>query len=349
MQPKMLYMRKTPIESALILYLLAAGLVLFPYQWLGNFFTQDEQLAGFLGLGILRIVFFGVMLLLSFHMGIRGALSPRKGGWKALFIALPALAVAVNNLPIVALARGTASVTGGAGQIAAFALQCIGVGLFEEMAFRGVIFPFVLGKTGTGKKGRFVAVLASSAAFGLLHLVNLLGGFSGGVFLQVGYSFLIGCMLAVVMFCGGGVFTCAFIHAVYNFCGNIVYELGSGGAFGNIWSPEEIVLTAIVAVAAGVFFFFALAKSKPDYAEAFAVYPPPKANGAEAGVQTGVGEEPNGEADDSEQAAAGEAAGGINADGAEGIASPEAEERAGASAPEGDGSDGGASADGDTQ
>lgn len=348
MQPKMLYMRKTPIESALILYLLAAGLVLFPYQWLGNFFTQDEQLAGFLGLGILRIVFFGVMLLLSFHMGIRGTLSPRKGGWKALFIALPALAVAVNNLPIVALARGTASVTGSAGHIAAFALQCIGVGLFEEMAFRGVIFPFVLGKTGTGKKGRFVAVLASSAAFGLLHLVNLLGGFSGGVFLQVGYSFLIGCMLAVVMFCGGGVFTCAFIHAVYNFCGNIVYELGSGGTFGNIWSPEEIVLTAVVAVAAGVFFFFALAKSKPDFAEAFAVYPPPKANGAEAGAQTGAVGNP-GEAGDGKQAAAGEAAGGINADGAEGIASPEAEKRAGASAPEGDGSGGGASADGDTQ
>ena len=282
MQPKMLYMRKTPIESALILYLLAAGLVLFPYQWLGNFFTQDEQLAGFLGLGILRIVFFGVMLLLSFHMGIRGALSPRKGGWKALFIALPALAVAVNNLPIVALARGTASVTGGAGQIAAFALQCIGVGLFEEMAFRGVIFPFVLGKTGTGKKGRFIAVLASSAAFGLLHLVNLLGGFSGGVFLQVGYSFLIGCMLSVVMFCGGGVFVCAFIHAVYNFCGNVVFELGEG-AFWDIWCPEEIVLTAVVAVAAGVFFFFALKNGKPDYAEAFAVYPPPKAEKNAAG------------------------------------------------------------------
>ena len=108
-------------------------------------------------------------------------------------------------------------------------------------------------------------------------------------------------------------------------------------------------MTAVVAVAAGVFFFFALAKSKPDFAEAFAVYPPPKANGAEAGVQTGAGVQASGEAGDSEQAAAGEAAGGINADGAEGIASPDAEERAGASAPEGDGSDGGASADGDTQ
>lgn len=280
MQPKMLYMRKTPVESALILYLLAAGLVMFPYQWLGNLFTQDEQTAGYLGLGILRILFSGVMLLLAFHMGIRKTLAAR-GGWRALLVALPALVVAVNNLPIVALAQGTAAVTGSAGEIAAFALQCIGVGLFEEMAFRGVIFPFVLGKTGTGRKGRFIAVLASSAAFGLLHLVNLLGGFSGGVFLQVGYSFLIGCMLSVVMFCGGGVFVCAFIHAVYNFCGNVVFELGEG-AFWDIWCPEEIVLTAVVAVAAGVFFFFALKNGKPDYAEAFAVYPP-KTSGS-AGV-----------------------------------------------------------------
>ena len=346
MKPKMLYMRKTPVESALILYLLAAGLVMFPYQWLGNLFTQDEQTAGFLGLGILRILFSGVMLLLAFHMGIRKTLAVR-GGWRALLVALPALVVAVNNLPIVALAQGTAAVTGSAGEIAAFALQCVGVGLFEEMAFRGVIFPFVLGKTGTGRKGRFIAVLASSAAFGLLHLVNLLGGFSGGVFLQVGYSFLIGCMLSVVMFCGGGVFICAFIHAVYNFCGNIVFQLGEG-AFWDIWCPEEIILTAVVAVAAGVFFFFALKNGKPDYAEAFAVYPPKTSGSAGVNAQTGA-DGNTGEAGDGKQAAAEEAAGGINADGAEGIASPEAEERVGASAPEKDGSGGGASADGDTQ
>ena len=280
MQQKMLYMRKTPIESALILYLLTAGLVMFPYEWLGNLFTQDEQLAGFLGLGALRFVFFGVMFLLAFHMGIRGILLPRRGAWKGLLVALPALAVAVNNLPIVALANGTAAVTAGGGSIAAFAFQCFGVALFEETAFRGVIFPFVLGKTGTGRKGRFVAVLASAAAFGLLHLVNLFGGFSGGVFLQVGYSFLIGCMLAVVMFCGGGVLVCTFIHAVYNFCGSLVFGLGVG-KFWDIWCPEEIILTAAVALAAGVFFFFALRNGKPDFADAFAVYPP--AGGSDGG------------------------------------------------------------------
>lgn len=274
MQQKMLYMRKTPLSSAAILYLLAAGFVLFPTQWLGDLFTQDELLAQMLGLGILRIVMAAVMFVLALHMGIYGVWAPKKPLF--LLFALPALVVAVNNLPIVALCRGTAGITGGGAYVAAFALQCLGVGLFEEAAFRGVIFPFVLGVTGTGKKGRFAAVLLSSALFGLLHLVNLLGGFSGAVFLQVGYSFLIGCMLSVCVFCGSGVFACAFIHAVYNFCGNLIYSVGDYGfgVFNDVWCAEEILLTALVSVAAIVCFALVLWKKDSSAADSFAVFPP---------------------------------------------------------------------------
>ncbi len=273
MQRKMLYMRKTPLSSGAILYLLAAGFVFFPTQWLGDLFTQNQQLAGFLGLGILRIVMAGIMLALAFHMGICGTLFPRRGDLFALVLALPALAVAVNNLPVVGMAQGTVQVNGSAGMIAAFALQCVGVGLFEEVAFRGVIFPFALGKTGTGTKGRFQAVILSSAAFGLLHLVNLFGGFSAGVFLQVGYSFLIGAMLAICMFRGAGVVCCALVHAVFNFCGNVAFELGNA-TFSTVWTWPEILLTAAVGVAAAVYFVFLLLKSPADRADAFAVYPP---------------------------------------------------------------------------
>lgn len=274
MQQKMLYMRKTPLSSAAILYLLAAGFVLFPSQWLGDLFTDDALLAQMLGLGILRIVMAAVMFVLALHMGIGGVWAPQKPLF--LLFALPALVVAVNNLPIVALCRGTAGITGGGAYVAAFALQCLGVGLFEEVAFRGVIFPFVLGASGTGKKGRFAAVLLSSALFGLLHLVNLLGGFSGAVFLQVGYSFLIGCMLSVCVFCGSGVFVCAFIHAVYNFCGNLIYSVGNFGfgAFRDVWCAEEIVLTALVSVAAIACFALFLWKKDSSAADAFAVFPP---------------------------------------------------------------------------
>lgn len=274
MQPKMLYMRKTPLSGGAILFLLSAGFVLFPTQWLGDLLTQDELLAQMLGLGILRIVMAAIMLVLALQMGIRGVWAPAKLPY--LLFALPALAVAVNNLPVVALCRGTAGVTGGGEYVAAFALQCLGVGLFEEVAFRGVIFPFALGVTGTGKKGRFAAVLLSSAAFGLLHLVNLLGGFSGGVFLQVGYSFLIGCMLSVCVFCGSGVFACALVHAVYNFCGNLIYSVGNFGfgAFKDVWCAEEIVLTALVSLAAIAYFALILWKKSPAQADLFAVVPP---------------------------------------------------------------------------
>lgn len=272
MQPKMLYMRKTPVESAAIVYLLVAGLVMIPYDWLGAIFTENETVREFLGVGILRLLSFAVLAALAFHMAIRNVFLPRRGEWKALLFAVPALVIAVNNLPVVALASGTATVTASAGIVAAFALNCVGVALFEETAFRGIIFPFILGKTGTGVKGRFIAVVASGAAFGLLHLINLFGGFSGAVFLQVGYSFLIGCMLAVVMFRGAGVLVCAFIHAVYNFCGFLVPKLGEG-TFRDIWCAEEIVLTAVVAVAVAVFYVLLLRKCSSVRAEEFAAYP----------------------------------------------------------------------------
>lgn len=96
--------------------------------------------------------------------------------------------------------------------------------------------------------------------------------------MQVGYSFLIGSMLAICMFRGAGVLTCAFIHATFNFCGNIISNVrGLGfGAFSDVWCWQEILLTAVVGVAAIVYFVWLLYTSKPDVAEKFAVYPPKK-------------------------------------------------------------------------
>lgn len=276
MKRRMLYMRSTPGQSAAILYLLAAGLALLPTQWLGSLFTQNEQIAQSLGLGIVRLVSCAVLLVLAFHMGIRGVWAP--AGGKALLFALPALAVAVNNLPVVALAQGTAGVTGTAGAIAAFALECAGVALFEETAFRGIVFPFVLGKTGTGRKGRFRAVVISAALFGALHLVNIIGnwGAAGAVLLQVGYSFLIGSMLAVCAFRGAGVWACALVHAAFNFCGSLINDGRGFGGFSQVWCPQEIVLTAVVGVCAAAYFVWLLLKSPSAAADRFAVFPPQK-------------------------------------------------------------------------
>lgn len=287
MRQNMLYLRKTPAQSAVIFYILTIGLVLLPTDWLGKLFFEDATSAHFFGMGVLRVAMFAVMAVLAWQTGIAHVLFPQRGNVRALLWCLPALVVAVNNFPLVALAAGTAEITAGAGAIALYALYCAGIGLFEEMAFRGVVFPLVLGKTGTGKKGRVLAVLVSAAAFGLLHLVNLLGGFSPAVFLQVGYSFLIGAMLAVCMFRGAGVGFCALAHAVFNFGGNVVQYCGVG-AFADLWCAGEVVLTAVVGVAAAAYFVWLILHSPADAADRFAVFPPapePPAGDASPGAQ----------------------------------------------------------------
>ena len=258
MKERMLYMRREPVSSAAIIYLLVAGLVLLPTRWLGELlFPEQANYAYMLGVGAVRLVLCVPLAVLARQMGVRHIWLPAGGG--ALLFCLPALVVAVNNFPLVALIQGTAGATDAFGATL-FAVECIGVGLFEELAFRGVIFPFVLGAAGTDRRGRFAAALIASAMFGALHLVNLLGGFSAGVFLQVGYSFLIGCMLAVCMFRGGGVLFCALAHALFNYGGNLVTPArGLGfGSFADIWCPAEVVLTVVVGVCAIAYFIWLL-------------------------------------------------------------------------------------------
>ena len=245
MKRRMLYLRKTPVQSAFIIYILALGLILFPSDWLGKLFFRDEILSSLIGLGLMRTAMCAIMAGSAVHAGCGASFLPRSV--TGVMLAVPALAIAVNNLPIIALANGSAFVLYGGGYICAFAFQCLAVGFFEEITFRGIVFPMLLQKTGTSVKGRLQAILFSAAMFGLLHIVNLLNGFSGGVFLQMGYSFLIGAMLAVAMFLGAGVLFCGTVHAIYNFCGLLIPTLGTG-SFSAIWNTGEIVLTAVVAV-----------------------------------------------------------------------------------------------------
>ena len=44
---------------------------------------------------------------------------------------------------------------------------------------------------------------------------------------------------------------CALLHGIYNFCGNLVPELGE--ASGPLWTPAQIVLTASVAIIVGIY------------------------------------------------------------------------------------------------
>ena len=113
---------------------------------------------------------------------------------------------------------------------------------------------YVVEKYLFGMLGTVLIVLLSSALFGLTHLLNLFSGAAvGATALQVGYSFLIGCMLAVVYLHTGSLCGCIFLHAVYNFGGMLVPTLGQG-AFADIWNLPTVLITAVLAVFAIVFY-----------------------------------------------------------------------------------------------
>lgn len=247
----LLFLRKDPLGAAFIIYLFAVGLTGLPCEQVGRLFTDDPRIATIAGMAVCRAVSAVVMLFFCIQLGLFDAPRPAV---RSLRAALPALLVALNNAPVIALISGTAAVTAQASAVVLFAFECVAVAAFEEVAFRAILFPLMLQRFGTGARARFSAVLLSSALFGLTHLLNLFSGAAvGATALQVGYSFLIGCMLAVVYLHTGSLAGCILLHAVYNFGGMLVPTLGQG-AFADIWNLPTVLITAVLAVFAIVFY-----------------------------------------------------------------------------------------------
>ena len=200
---------------------------------------DDKELKGGIDMTVTRALGGIVFLTILTYLGYR-VLNPVKRPFaRALLFTLPALAVAVNNLPIYPIASGMAKVTAPLWQVLLLALECLMVGLFEEVCFRGVIFLGFLEKRRATKKGQFLAIIYSSAVFGVVHLLNIfLGSSPVAVLMQIGYSFLIGAMCAVVLMKTANIWLCTIVHATFNFCGAIVPRCGEG----TIWEPLTITL-----------------------------------------------------------------------------------------------------------
>lgn len=163
---------------------------------------------------------------------------------KALLWILPPFAVAVNNFPWVSLISGDCKISADARSVLWYALSCLCVGLFEELAFRGCALMLFLKKRRTSKLGTFMAIFWSSVIFGAVHLVNVFISSPGAVILQIGYSSLIGALCSLVLLETGNIWICVILHAGYNFAGGLIPEFGTGV----IWTLPEIIVTAAVGV-----------------------------------------------------------------------------------------------------
>lgn len=210
-------------------------------------FTSDGVLQPLIAMTLTRAVGAVVFLALLLTEGYRVLNPVRKPFWRSILWALPPILVVVNNLPALSLWWGDAYLVYTAPRyIVWFALECLAIGLFEELAFRGVILLMIAEKRRRTRMGLFVSILLTSAVFGAVHLVNLVAGSSpGAVFMQIGYSFLIGAMCAVVLLKTANLWLCVVLHATFDFCGHLLPTLGAG----TWWDTPTVIFTAVLAVA----------------------------------------------------------------------------------------------------
>jgi len=214
--------------------------ILFEIQ--GKILTPDQIVNGMLGETIYQVSIGALFIWLIYIMGDRGYLFLNKTTKKKLLWALPCLMVCLVNFPWAGLFTGNVYVTG-ARYIPLYILYVVSIALVEELVFRGVLLNIVFRYTRRSKLPYVFAVLISSAIFAAFHLFNLFVVFDPiGVTLQVGYTFLIGCMFAVIQIKMGSVWYCVLFHALFNFGGMFTFF---GFAEGYQWDTVFWILTII--------------------------------------------------------------------------------------------------------
>ena len=209
--------------------------------------SDDPVLAPLMSMTLTRLIGAVVFMALLLHDGYRVIHPFQKPLWRSLLFTVPPFLVVVNNMPSLSMIWGDAYLVHSAPvYLLWFAAECLAIGLFEELAFRGVIFLMFAEKRHTTRKGLFWSLILSSAVFGGVHLVNvLMGAGIGPTILQIGYSFLIGAMCSVVLLKTRNIWLCVILHAVYDFCGTLMPTLGDG----TWWDTPTVIFTAVLAVA----------------------------------------------------------------------------------------------------
>ena len=252
-------MMKSKWSRALTLGAFLAFLILMVWK---PVYSEDETAQLLWEMIASRVAGSVIFLLLLYEFRYSVLQRPR---WGHLAILLPAWAVVINNLPILALASGMATVDR-MDLIGVFALQSFCVGAFEELAFRGVLFLALLQSRRSSIKQIFWVTVISSAVFGLIHLANLAEGAGfGATVMQVGYSFLIGAMCSIVLLKTGNLIHCVLLHSVYNFCGMLLPTLG----IGDWWDTPTVIITVVLAVAVSLWMLYTLLCITPKETDKF--------------------------------------------------------------------------------
>ena len=254
--------KKNTVSMILTVLLYAVGAFSVPYEKIAELFGGTDEMVFAFGF-ICKVICSLLPVYLIFQFGFSKILKIKPLESKGLLFCVPALVVAVDNFPFAPIILGNMSINGPFLKIITYLLFCFSIALLEESVFRGIIFPLCLYKTSRDKRGTFLAVIISSAIFGATHLLNLFGGFSPVVFLQVGYSFLIGCMCCLTALFTGRLWYPIIIHFIFDAGGFLSDYFGQGV----LWTTENVVLTTIISVICAA--ILAVLFFKNDYSSIF--------------------------------------------------------------------------------
>ena len=259
---------KKRIACISVFAVLIVGLLLYEFLLKKVLFTElGEWEKGMTDMLITRLIGGGIFLCFTVYLGYRVLNPITKPVGKNMLYILPALCVAINNMPIIPLVLGQSEITAGYDKILLLLGECLAVGFFEEMAFRSVVMLGIMENRRKNKKDIVIAVVISSIVFGLVHLINLFISPSGMVILQILYSALIGAMCSVVLLLTRNIWVCVALHGLFNFSGAIVSECGTGrGFFDDI--PTQIV-TAVIAIIVIVIYVICFVKYDVSLSDGF--------------------------------------------------------------------------------
>ena len=252
---------QTPWQFIIVVLLYTAGAVGFPESIFTYFLgegVQGQAIARFLS----RVICSTLLIWLIFEIKAQKIFLLKNFFYKFLLI-IPFVLVAVNNFPIIPLSSKEVEFVSENNDFATwicYLLADFGGVFLEEIAFRGLVFTVLYRKFQGNKNQLFYSVLLSSLMFGAMHLFNLLAGANiGAVIMQVGYSILIGGMCAIAFVLTGNFYNALLLHFIFN-VGGLLYDYNM--ISGNIWTIENILVTAILAVIVIVYALIMLFRCK---------------------------------------------------------------------------------------
>lgn len=173
--------------------------------------TESRVIQG-ITIWLAAIAFLGYQKLRGRTMKEFGICSMTKEGLKNIYYCIPA--IVLSSLSYIEGLNKEGVV-----YILASFFMAAGVGLEEELCFRGYIFNIWKGK------GDKIAIIVTSVLFGVTHVANIMSGQNWiATILQIIFAFSYGMVFTMMYLLGKSLWPCIFIHFFHNFSSFICDE-----------------------------------------------------------------------------------------------------------------------------